>query len=296
MQDMVEFLSENQANQALTNYKMILFDLDGTLLKESREISTKNLRTLIRLMKEGIKVGFATGRTLRSVKPYIDVLQPNGPLILFNGAGVWDTSEQKFIYEKNLSFEQAYCAMKLVREFDDIHVNFYLDDEVFIAKKTARSLESEAKDGVPHTVVGDLADWLESRSLAHRRETPSTFCPVKIMLISEPDVLDIFETEFRNRVYETCSLIHSEWNYLEIMQNGINKGQTLKRIEEHYGIRCSQIISFGDNLNDLDLIRFSGMGVAMANAHGDLKAIANKTIGHHETDTIHEFLTTIFPG
>jgi hydroxymethylpyrimidine pyrophosphatase-like HAD family hydrolase len=89
-------------------------------------------------------------------------------------------------------------------------------------------------------------------------------------------------------------LIHSEWNYLEIMQAGVNKGQTLKRIESHYQIPCSQIISFGDNLNDLDLIRFSGLGVAMGNAHSDLKKIAKRTIGHHETDAIHECLSEVF--
>lgn len=287
---MAQFLDESKANyfSSPNRYKMILFDLDGTLLKESREISTQNLRTLIRLMDEGVKIGFATGRTLRSVKPYADVLQPNGPLILFNGARVWDSSEKKFIYENGLSFEQAYCAMKLVREFKDVHVNLYVDDQIYISKKTERSIESEIKDGVPHTVVGDLADWLAARFDAKEKSLP-----IKIMLISDPAILEVYETEFQNRVFEPCSLIHSEWNYLEIMQKGINKGQTLKRIEEHYGIKCSEIIAFGDNLNDLDLIKFCGLGVAMANAHGDLKAVADKTIGHHETDAIHEFLSEI---
>ncbi|MEQ1877096.1 MAG: HAD family hydrolase [Bdellovibrionia bacterium] len=299
---MAKFLDESKANQVFTRnaYKMVLFDLDGTLLKECREISAKNLITLTRLMNEGIKVGFATGRTLKSVQPFIDVLKPNGPLILFNGARVWDSASNSFVFEKNLSFEQAYCAMKLVREFEDVHVNLYVDNEIYISKKTDRSRESEIKDGVPHNVVGDLADWLESRFFAANKAASHATAarastPTKIMLISEPAILDVFETEFRARAYEPASLIHSEWNYLEIMQSGINKGLTLQKIESHYGIRCSEIISFGDNLNDIDLIKLSGLGIAMANSHGDLKAIANETIGHHETDTIHEFLSEIFP-
>jgi Cof subfamily protein (haloacid dehalogenase superfamily) len=277
-------------------FRMVLFDLDGTLLKESREISAKNLQTLKRLMKSGVLVGLATGRSYKSVQPYVQQLVPNGPFILFNGARVYDPAKHQFIYEQNLSFEQAYTAMKLVRDFEseriaggdvsDIHVNFYVGNDILISKKTPRSIESEIKDGVPHTVVGDLAAWMDSNPQ----------CPTKIMLISEPSTLNIFETEYMRRVFEPTSLIHSEWNYLEIMQRGINKGQTLKRIEQSYGISCEQIISFGDNLNDLDLIRICGMGVAMGNAHEDLKKIAKRTIGHHETDAIHEFLSEIFPA
>ncbi|HEX4925272.1 MAG TPA: HAD family hydrolase [Bdellovibrionales bacterium] len=275
-------------------FRMILFDLDGTLLKESREISAKNLRTLKALMDRGIKVGLATGRSYRSVQPYVQQLQPNGPLILFNGAKVWCTTRQEFIYENTLSFEQAYIAMKLIREFDeehaaggdisDIHVNFYAGNDVLISRKTPRSIESEIKDGVPHTVVGDLAAYLENNPKP----------PVKIMLIGDPATLNLFKAEYVRRSPEPTSLIHSEWNYLELMQNGINKGQTLKRIEQSYGCDAREIIAFGDNLNDLDLIRFTGLGVAMGNAHDDLKAIAKRTIGHHETDTIHEFLSEVF--
>jgi Cof subfamily protein (haloacid dehalogenase superfamily) len=265
-------------------FKLILFDLDATLLREDRTISPTNLTTLKKLMQRGVKVGLATGRSLRSVKPYVDALGPNGPLILFNGARVWDISQKRFIFENHLLLEQALTALKLVRSFDDVHVNLYIDNNIFISKKTARSIESEIKDGVPHTVVGDLADWLSANPAK----------PVKIMLISEPSTLASFKSEFLKSKVAECSLIHSEWNYLEIMQAGVNKGQTLKKIESYYKIPTDEIIAFGDNLNDLDLIRFCGLGVAMGNAHADLKQIAMMTIGHHQTDTISDCLSGIF--
>jgi Cof subfamily protein (haloacid dehalogenase superfamily) len=265
-------------------YKLLLFDLDGTLLTTQREITALNVSTLQKLMAQNMRVGFATGRSLKSVKPFIEKLQPNGPLILFNGARVWDPLGKRYVFEKNLGYDEALVALKLIREFRNIHVNLYVGDEIYIAHRSLRSEESEVKDGVAHSAVGDLALWLEDQK----------FEPIKMMLIAEPPALEEFAHQFKQLVKKPCSLIRSEWNYLEIMQEGVSKGGALQAIQENFDIPSSEIIAFGDNLNDMTLIKGCGMGIAMENAHDDLKACAHKTIGHHESDAIHLFLKEIF--
>jgi Cof subfamily protein (haloacid dehalogenase superfamily) len=270
------------------SYRLLLFDLDGTLLNERREIHKRNLNVMQRLMSQGVLVGLATGRTLRSVAPYVDTLKPNGPLILFNGARVWDTQQKRYRYERNLAHEHALAALKLTRDFPDfkdLHVNLYVGDEIFISRRTPRSLESEVKDGVPHTVVGDLADWLAARGAD----------PVKIMLISEPEKLEQLRARFC-AIPRPCTLLRSEWNYLEIMSEKVTKGHALEVIEREYSIPCEEIASFGDNLNDVTMIERCGMGVAMGNAHPELMSLAKRVIGHHDTETIADFLTEVFPN
>lgn len=271
------------------DFRLILFDLDGTLLDSERKILPGSLRTLQTLMKQGVRVGLATGRTLRSVSPFLEVLKPNGPLILFNGALVWDAAKNRALREVLLPRELALRALELLPEFGDLHANLYVGQEILISGKTASSRESEIKDGVPHTVVGPLAEWLRAHAGAS---------PIKIMLIGDPPRLQEFQDRFcgvsGQPCSPPCSMIPSEWNYLELMAKGINKGAALPEIEREYGISCDQIIAFGDNLNDVELIRGCGLGIAMGNAHEDLKRHARQVIGLHTTEAIDQCLRGIF--
>ena len=268
----------------IDNFKLLLFDLDGTLLSIDRNIQPKNLDTISLLMKKGIRVGFATGRTYKSVQKYLAAFSPTGPHILFNGAAVWDSSLEKYVFKKELGLADAIFATELIKKYSDVHINLYVENEILISHKTSRSLESENKDGVAHHVVGDLSLWLRANKKA----------PIKIMFISEPTTLEKYSQEFSANSPSKCSLIRSEINYLEIMHEGINKGTALQEIESYYGISPAQIISFGDNLNDMELIRNSGLGIAMSNGHQDLKKIANRVIGDHNEPSISQFLCEQF--
>ncbi|HUP57954.1 MAG TPA: Cof-type HAD-IIB family hydrolase, partial [Bdellovibrionota bacterium] len=269
-------------------YQLLLFDLDGTLLTQDRRIAEENREALGRLMRAGVRVGLATGRTLRSAKPYADAIGANGPLILFNGARVWDRARGGFLFGRDLPRQEAFLALELKRrlpELADAHVNLYVDDEILIEKRTERSMASEAKDGVPHTVVGDLSDWLKRRGGD----------PIKLMLIAGPEQLEIFQAEFDKRSSGVCDLIRSEREYLELTRKGVNKGSALGEMLALYGIPRSKVVAFGDNLNDVELLRESGLGVAMGNAHAGLKAVAGRVIGPHTTDSIRAFLEETFP-
>lgn len=231
-------------------------------------------------MEAGVRVGLATGRPLKSALPFAEDVGANGPLILFNGARVWDPTERRYVFGTDLARAEALSALELARRVPNSHVNLYLGDEILISERTELSLESEVKDGVAHTVVGDLHGWLGQQA----RD------PIKLMLISEPGNLESFGATFLQLSNGSTNLIRSEHTYLELTRKGVNKGSALQAALKHYGLEQDEVISFGDNLNDLELLRSSGMGVAMENAHPELKEAADVVIGAHSTDAISRFI------
>jgi Cof subfamily protein (haloacid dehalogenase superfamily) len=264
------------------SFKLALFDLDGTLLNSNKQILPENLAAIERVKKKAL-VGFATGRSFLSVVPYVKIVQPNGPSILFNGACVWHAGDDKVIYENKLNLTDALSALNLSKNYD-VHVNVYYKDRVFIKERTPLAKEYEIKDDLRANVVGDLEAYVKSENQE----------PIKIMLIGDPKILADFETRYDPPSNSKPSMIHSEWNYLEIIPSGMNKGKTLSIIEQEYGIKSSEIVSFGDNLNDLDLLINSGLGIAMGNAHADLKRLGDKITTHHDEPGISTVLDDCF--
>ena len=255
--------------------RLLLFDLDGTLLGPTRRVSEENARALQRAMDRGIRVGFATGRSLQSVRPWIEELNPTGPLLLFNGGMVWDVVTERPLLTRLLPRADALAALEVVAELG-VHANLYLGEDIAIARRSETSQTSEAKDGVPHTVVGDLVTHLERQAED----------PFKILCIDESGGIDALADCLRPVLSCGSVLVNSEPTYLEVLPPGVSKGAALSVVEEHTGISPDQVIAFGDGLNDIGLLQSSGLGVAMENAHPRLRACADLVIGSHETNAI----------
>jgi Cof subfamily protein (haloacid dehalogenase superfamily) len=267
----------------LSRYRLILLDLDGTLLNARREIHAENLRALRALMKSGVHVGIATGRPPLSVRPYAELLSPNAPLVHFNGAMARDWSSGRVIFERALPFDAALAAIRVARSMR-FHVNVYVGDEIWIDQKTPTSRESEEKDGVPHRVVGDVVARL-------REDTPAI---TKLMFIGPRENIGALTKAIVSVIHNGATLVNSEPEYLEMLPLGCNKLTAAEAVAKHLGIEMNQVIAFGDNKNDLELLLGAGLGVAMGNAHADVLSQVKVKIGHHNTDAIARFLDKTF--
>ncbi len=261
--------------------RLLLFDLDGTLLGPSRRVSAANAQALRFAMSLGIRVGFATGRSRRSVQPWVKELKPNAPLILLNGGMVWDTASGSALLEHRLPRADACAALEAVAELG-VHANVYVGDEIAIARPCETSRRSEVKDGVAHTTVGDLLAYLEEQPLD----------PLKILCIDEDGGIEALAEQIRPTLTAGSVLVHSESTYLEVLPPGVSKGAALAAVTAHTGIDASDVIAFGDNLNDLELLQASGLGVAMQNCHPRVQQCADLVIGPNDSDAIATFLAT----
>jgi Cof subfamily protein (haloacid dehalogenase superfamily) len=264
------------------NIKLILCDLDGTLLTQERTILDENVRALQAAMASGIHVAFATGRSPASVAPYVERVKPNAPLIHMNGAMVRDYGTGREIFVKTLAQDVAIRAIDDARAHG-FHVNAYVGTEIWIEGRSETSRESEQKDGVSHLEKGPLAAALVA---AQAR-------PVKLLCIGEAARIPALTSSIDARDSAHVNLVNSEVTYLEVLPPGCHKLEGARALCAHLGIELSQVVAFGDNKNDLELLEGVGIGVAMGNAHEAVLARVTRGIGTHDTPAIGHFLAEL---
>jgi Cof subfamily protein (haloacid dehalogenase superfamily) len=265
-------------------YRLIVLDVDGTLVDRERRVSPDTLRALAAAQARGIRVTLATGRMYASARPYAERIKADAPLILYNGARVQDPAAGSILYSAQLPRHQAARGLRLAQQFD-VHVNLYLGETICIERVSEVSRESARKDGVAQVPVGDLVRFLEGQ--------PDD--PVKILLIGPDERLDAVAAAYRAGGFgaeDLPHLVRSEATYLEIQPRGVTKGAGLVRVCKLLGIPPSAAIAFGDNLNDLEMIQAAGLGVAMGNAHADLKRAARMVAPSNDEDGVAAVLWT----
>ena len=260
-------------------YRLVLFDLDATLLDSRRQIGDENVRAIARLTTAGVRVGLATGRPPLSVAPYVERMRPNAPLVHFNGAMVRDFGSGRVIFERTLDRDAAAGCIALARAHG-FHVNLYMGSQIWIDSPSATSRESEVKDGVPHRVMRELVAALRSSSVA----------PTKLLCIGPPEGIAPLTAAVRAAHGDAVTLVNSETTYLEVLPPGCSKLEAARALATHLSISIDEVMAFGDNLNDLELLTGCGLGVAMGNSHPEVLARVATHIGHHDTKAIAGFL------
>lgn len=264
-------------------HRLLLFDLDATLLGPDRRIRPATLRVLERLEGRGVLASLATGRSPRSAAAVVHDFVPGAPAIHFNGAVLRDWSTGLDLLHHHLELRDALAAAAVARTMG-VHVNLYLGDEILVERRSPVSVASETKDGVPHIVVGDLEAHLAG----------SDASPTKLLCIGEPRQFEAFAREVRRVARQEVAVVNSEPDYFEVLPPGVSKGAGVVALAEHLGIGLHQVLAFGDNLNDLELLEVAGLGVAMGDGHPALRERADVVIGPHDQDSIAVFLTEVF--
>ncbi|MBD3308829.1 Cof-type HAD-IIB family hydrolase [candidate division KSB3 bacterium] len=253
-------------------YKVLVSDLDSTLLTTQRVITPRTVRAFEQAKEQGKYVTFATGRNYLSALPTITTLEPNAPLILYNGSRIEDPQTRNVLYAKNLKNAYACKAFDLNRRFQ-IHVSVYCDDEIYIETLTPEAQEFMEKEHVTCHPVGDLTTFLAGRD------------PIKLLFIGDPEKLHRYAQEYR-AIDGNSELVGSEATYLEILPEGVSKGVALRHLAEYLGVTLEEIIAVGDNPNDIDMVQEAGLGVAVANAHPDVKRVADLITESNDQDGV----------
>lgn len=253
-------------------YKLFVTDLDGTLLNTKHALSSRVQHAFIQAKQQGKFVTFATGRNFASSLPIMQTLPPNVPVILYNGARIETLLPRKTLYAKNLRNEQALQAFALQAQFQ-IEMLLYLDDDIYVEATTPATQKFSEAALAPCTPVGDLARFLGDRA------------PIKLLGIGQPEELARFARAYSERVHDAV-LVCSETNYLEILPAGVSKGNALKYLADYLQIPLREIIAVGDNLNDVEMLSEAGLGVAMGNAHPELKKVADHVTDSNDNDGV----------
>jgi len=241
----------------MSNYKMLVTDIDGTLVDARQEVPEENRQAVQRLLAAGALFTFATGRIEESTIPYARDLKINAPAILYNGAKIVDLERGETLFERNLPMDQAIEALKVASGFD-VRTHVYIDGKVYVARIDSVVRGYAKKDRVDCIEVGDLTAFLESGQ--------THMPPTKFLIIGESECLGILHREI-HAVFPEGTLVESDACYLELLPPGVSKGAALSVLCETLGLDPADTVAVGDNMNDVEMIQAAGMGIAVDNAH-----------------------------
>lgn len=258
------------------NYKLIALDLDGTLKNSKNKITDKTREALIKAQEKGVKVVLASGRPtpgLRHEAKELRLDEFGGYLLSFNGAHVCDYQTKETIYEQTLDMNDAKKAYDRSKEFHLACMTY--DNDIVI---------SEDIDDEYVKVEGNINDIALSRVSDFKVSLKD---PIhKVLLTGKPDYVAEIIDEFKEPFGDSLSIYRSAPYFIEIMAQGIDKAASLDRLVKYLNIKQEEVMAFGDGYNDLSMIEYAGMGVAMNNAVDGVKERANYVTLSNDEDGI----------
>ncbi len=258
------------------SYKMIVLDIDGTLTNDKKKITPKTLDALKKAQESGIILALASGRPVAGLGKLcreLEMEQHHGILLAYNGGKVLDAQSGNVLYEKAIPQEKARAILSHLEQFSVIPM---VDDGkcLYVQDKNGHKVDYESSiNDLDVKEVGILSDYLD-------------FSPVKVLTAAPNEVLLSHMEEMTAPFKEEFSFIMSAPFYLECNMKGINKAASLDLVCQKLGIHASEMIAFGDAQNDITMVEYAGLGVAMENACDELKAVANEITASNNEDGI----------
>jgi len=256
------------------NYRLIAVDLDDSLLGDDLKISGGNRRALLAAQERGTQVTIATGRMLDSAMPFIRELNITVPVITYQGAYIKDTVTGETLVKKPIPMEYAHRILEECKR-DKLYVQVYLENSYFFEQENQYSRLYHRLSGIRGRAVGDLKTFLKEE-------------PIKILIIDEPERIPVFRSRFEKLFGGRLQIAVSKPNYLELTHIEATKGNALERLGSMLGIKKEEIIAIGDSYNDVSMIEYAGLGVAMGNAPDPVKAFARYVTKGNEEDGVAE--------
>jgi len=240
------------------NIKLVVTDIDGTIIKMNGELKPETIEIFKELEKAGIKVVIATGRMYSATDNIIKPLCLKTPVICYQGAMIRD--EKEIYFEQNVSKEMASDIITKLREYDT-HINLYLRDNL-IVEQDDKYIKNYAGDRhIPYIVVDDLQSVVDDAT--------------KLLAIDEDvDKVTLIRDEMR-KIYPDLNIVKSTDNYCEFVNSKADKGIAIKFLAEKWGIKTEEILAIGDQDNDIEMLKVAGTGVAMGNGSKNIKKIAD---------------------
>lgn len=257
-------------------YKLIAIDMDGTLLKSDKTVSERTKKAIKEARQKGVNVVIATGRPIGGVNRYLeelDMLGENDYVLSYNGGLVLKTKSKEVVSKVALTGSDLHYLYDLSKQ---LGVNIHAFSEVYglITPKISKYTEEEANINNIKIEINDYSDIEDDHSI------------IKVMMIDEPEILEKAVNNLPKEVYEKYTVVRSTPYFLEFLNKAVNKGTGVKLLAEHLGINQEEVMTFGDAENDLDMIIYAGMGIAMKNGFEEVKEVANYITDSNEEDGV----------
>lgn len=257
-------------------YKMVAVDMDGTLLTPELKISGETIDTVRKVIDRGVIVTLSTGRMYPAALPFALELQLDVPLITCNGALIKCARTGREYHKRALSREHCmeildYCIAS------DLEVSLYKDDDIYTRGTYNLHIHEEIDKAEPK-VLADIKAAVDDSV-------------IKVMLSSRNSSALEYHSDTVYKTYKDSLNIYFSlpW-FTEVVHKEANKRHALEFLAGHFGIKQEEVIAIGDNFNDMDMMQYAGLGVAMGNAPGYLKESADYVTSSNDEDGVRHVL------
>ena len=244
-------------------YRLLAIDLDGTLLTPAphKVITARTRNALCQAAERGIILVIATGQTLSVLQNVCAGLPLNAPQIIENGAVIADIQSGTILHERLLPTRYILPVLEILRRLG-LHRAYHTHACVYVDKDTPRARNWYRPPVPPPVEVEDVASLYPLPC-------------IKIAGIGEEKTLREKRSELERHFAGKLYVTQSSFDIVEFLHPAVSKGNALRTIAADLAIAPSEIMAFGDNHNDIGMLRFAGCGVAMGNAHAEVKAAAD---------------------
>lgn len=258
-------------------YEMLVLDLDGTLTNSKKEISAPTRKALIELQKRGKKVVLASGRPINGVQPLADELELSrygGYILSFNGANIVRCHDGEVIYNRTLSPKVIPAVHAITAAFPGLDLLTYEGDNILSGIASNRyTVQESFINKMPVMDIPDFVSYIQ-------------FPINKLLITGEPAIAEQAMKALRKHFHTLLSIYRSEPFFVEIMPQNIDKAHSLQKLLGSLGLDEDQMICCGDGYNDVSMIEYAGLGVAMENAQSVVKDSADFITRSNDEDGI----------
>jgi Cof subfamily protein (haloacid dehalogenase superfamily) len=262
-------------------YRLCALDLDETLLNPEHTLTDRNSRAVRAVVEKGVVVVLASGRMHESALPFHRQLDLNTPIISYNGAMVKQPNTGELWLHENIPAERAQIVMDFCQE-RGLQLNFYLHDKLYTAAMTPWVQLYQSRTNCPLALEPELYTVMREKN------------PTKLIIVNTPEYTNELLPHFREIFGDSLYITKSTDEYLEFMPPTADKGKALAIVADRLGFTAAETIAFGDSYNDLPMIVWAGMGIAVANGKATLREAADRVIGYSADDAVAEALEEIF--
>ncbi len=256
-------------------YKLVVLDIDGTLLNSKKEITEKTKNAIEKASKMGVKFIIASGRTPYGVMPIaeqINLKDIGGYILSYNGGCCINCETGKPLYENFIANEHLKDIYDFAME-KNIPMLTYNNDVMHTPNDNTKYLELEAK-------LNNLTIKKSDNFISE-----CTFDFPKVILTDDGDILSNYVEEAKER-FPHLEVLRSEPFFLEICPNGVHKATGIAKVIDILGVKREEVIAIGDGFNDLSMIEYAGLGVAMENAQQVVKDASNYITASNDEDGV----------
>lgn len=262
--------------------RLVASDLDGTIVDKNNFIDKNNFKAIKDLNDSNKNFVICTGKTYPITKRICSMMNASYG-IFGNGNEIIDLKTGIKIYQNLLSHSDILTCIDVAKKYN-MHVHAYTDTQVISEKllyldlrnyKLQNSTNSEHT--MDFTIVDNIKDYIMKNNFLISKLIISSDSSTSRAKAELEKLLDVSITTIKKFGNFKDFIIDKEYEYIDITPKNVNKNVALKILGEHLNINSDEMLTIGDNLNDLDMVKQAGIGVAVANAYDELKQVANYT-------------------